>query len=533
MKKLYSGIAFLGSPEVLSIERRCFSACTLAASVISFLVLITALLLSLPLVAISVSLLFFLIFISMYLLSRQEKKLSGLAWLYILVILTYLAIDWFVLGGYTGMALPVTVALSGMLPIIVQQRQLIYGMILLSLFLLLLYSGAIMFPYAIPQHPPTVLHLSDRFIDITALSICFCLLINIVMKTYREQREMLSSLNKMLEEKNNEQAMAIREIESLAAKLDASYQMQQKISNELKVNNDFLDTIFETLPLPIFYKDCKLQIIRVNSAFCEVLDVKKVKKEQILGRKVEDIGREITDVELSISSDEEVLKSGRTQNYETSVKYSDGLFHHVIVNKKRQVDGAGNPVGILGSLTDITERKIREEQIQYLAHHDSLTGLNNRSYFYIELSKKIARARRKGEKLAVFFIDLDGFKQINDRLGHHAGDFTLKTVGARLRDTSRDYDTVCRLGGDEFGIILDDVSTALEVESVVGKILASLREEIVYNKEKCFLSGSIGIAFFPDNGSTREDLIKAADEAMYNAKAKGKNQYVISAQVSS
>jgi len=458
------------------------------------------------------------------------RLILGFVWLYILMILVALAIDWFALGGYTGMTLPVTVALTGMLPILLQPRQLIYGMVLMSCFLLLLYSSSMMFPDAIPQHAPTVQHLSDRFIDIAALSIGFGMLVNIAMKAFREQQEKLSMLNTMLEAKNKEQVKAIQEIESLAAKLDASNQEQQKVSAELKMNNDFLDTLFEILPLPVFYKDRNRQLRRVNSAFCEAFDLTK---EDVIGKKVEEIVQKRTDLELSCSTDNEIFESGRILNYETTMKYSDDLFHHVIVNKNRHVDNNGQTVGLLGSITDITERKIKEEQIRYLAHHDPLTGLNNRAYFYIELSKKIARARRNVEKLAVLFIDLDGFKQINDNLGHHAGDLTLKTIANRLRNTSRNYDTICRLGGDEFGIILDDVSTTFEIESVVDKILASLREEIAYNREKCLVTGSIGIAFFPDNGSSREALIKAADEAMYNAKTRGKNQYFISEQFNS
>lgn len=174
---------------------------------------------------------------------------------------------------------------------------------------------------------------------------------------------------------------------------------------------------------------------------------------------------------------------------------------------------------------DITERKLVERKIKHLAHHDFLTGLPNRSFFLDQLEHDIKLAKRRHQKVAVLFLDLDGFKQINDTLGHEAGDLLLQAVSIRLKKVIRDSDVVARMGGDEFTFVLNDVGTIENAESVAGKVIDILAPEFHLKGQDCRIGGSIGIAIYPDSAENHETLLRQADEAMYFAKRSGKNAY--------
>jgi diguanylate cyclase (GGDEF)-like protein/PAS domain S-box-containing protein len=174
---------------------------------------------------------------------------------------------------------------------------------------------------------------------------------------------------------------------------------------------------------------------------------------------------------------------------------------------------------------NITEKKEREEQIRHLALHDLLTGLPNRFLMRDRLESAIARAERTGELSAVLFIDLDKFKVINDTYGHKAGDYVLKETSQRLLNTVRIVDTVCRIGGDEFLVILNNVVSKESVVEVAERIIAAIGEPYIYEGKKCSLGVSIGIALCPENGKKVDELINNADAAMYTVKNEGRNNY--------
>ena len=174
---------------------------------------------------------------------------------------------------------------------------------------------------------------------------------------------------------------------------------------------------------------------------------------------------------------------------------------------------------------DITKRKRNEERIVYLAHFDAVTNLPNRTLFYDRLEQAIAQAQRYKQKLAILFLDLDGFKQVNDNFGHHVGDGLLKAVAERLNENARSMDTVARVGGDEFVFILNDVVNADNAATVANKVVESLASPFVIQNNICSIGGSIGISIFPDDTDKMETLVKLADDAMYLAKNKGKNNY--------
>ena len=162
---------------------------------------------------------------------------------------------------------------------------------------------------------------------------------------------------------------------------------------------------------------------------------------------------------------------------------------------------------------------------RHLAYHDNLTGLPNRQLFYDRLNHAVAHAKRHGYLLGVFFLDLDGFKQINDSLGHEIGDLLLKEVAQRLQGCVRESDTVARLSGDEFTVILENISRKQDAATIAEKILKKLSEPIVLDGNEPIISTSIGISLFPNDGNDTKTLLKQADTAMYRVKCNEKNHY--------
>ena len=183
----------------------------------------------------------------------------------------------------------------------------------------------------------------------------------------------------------------------------------------------------------------------------------------------------------------------------------------------------------IGIVRDIKERKEAEQKIDYLAHHDFLTGLPNRAYFSEILNHSIALAKRERGHLAVLFLDLDGFKKINDTLGHKAGDLLLQGVAQRLTASVRESDTVARIGGDEFILLLQSVSSPENAAATAQKIIENLAAAFDLNETSGRVGASIGIALYPQHGEQFEELLRRADEAMYQSKQNGKNTYHITA----
>ena len=181
--------------------------------------------------------------------------------------------------------------------------------------------------------------------------------------------------------------------------------------------------------------------------------------------------------------------------------------------------------GMVIVVRDITERTYAEEQIKHLAYHDALTALPNRLLFKDRLTVAISHAQRDKSKLAVLFLDLDRFKVINDSLGHNIGDHLLQSVAARIQSCLRDSDTVARLGGDEFTLLLPSLGAAEDAAVVAQKILDALRYPFHIDGRELFVTTSVGISLFPDDGTDAETLIKNADTAMYQAKEQGRDNY--------
>src|SRR5712691_1830171 len=189
------------------------------------------------------------------------------------------------------------------------------------------------------------------------------------------------------------------------------------------------------------------------------------------------------------------------------------------------VKGLGNGNIIARSIRYSIERKRSEEYINHVANHDSLTNLPTRRLLVDRLTQAVARARRHRQLLAVLFVDLDHFKNINDTLGHTVGDLLLQGVADRLTACTRRSDTVARLGGDEFVVILPDISHTEDVASLAGKIKEELKACFLLGKHELFVSASIGLSVYPNDGEDPEMLLRHADAAMYRAKQRGRNTF--------
>ncbi|HEX3031419.1 MAG TPA: EAL domain-containing protein, partial [Bacillota bacterium] len=184
-------------------------------------------------------------------------------------------------------------------------------------------------------------------------------------------------------------------------------------------------------------------------------------------------------------------------------------------------------VGMVWVLRDITEQKEMVHQLIHQAHHDALTALPNRLLFHERLELELKRAKRKKQVLAVLFLDLDRFKLVNDMMGHAIGDELLKEVTQRLVGCVRESDTIARMGGDEFTLLLPEISSVQDAEIVANKILATMQKPWKYANQEFQVTTSIGIATYPADGTEIETLLKHADIAMYRAKEVGRNNYVI------
>ncbi|MEW7999981.1 MAG: EAL domain-containing protein [Candidatus Thiodiazotropha endolucinida] len=182
-------------------------------------------------------------------------------------------------------------------------------------------------------------------------------------------------------------------------------------------------------------------------------------------------------------------------------------------------------IGTYGVARDISERKQAEELIKYQLYHDLLTNLPNRSLFRDRLNMAMAQSKRSGKKLAIMYLDMDRFKIINDSLGHYVGDELLKMVGQRLRSELREADTLARVGGDEFNLLVPEINDIQDARNLAEKILRLTLEPYIIKNEEIFISFSIGISIYPSDGDTKDSLIKHADIAMYKVKNAGKNGY--------
>lgn len=188
-------------------------------------------------------------------------------------------------------------------------------------------------------------------------------------------------------------------------------------------------------------------------------------------------------------------------------------------------DGKGITRGSVCVFRNITNRKIEEEKISHQAHHDPLSQLPNRALFIDRLTQGLIRAPWNHRNVGVLFLDLDHFKKVNDSFGHKVGDLLLKSVGQRLTECVRDGDTVARLGGNEFTVVLADIARVEDIQNIAKKITRELAKPYFLEGQEILITSSIGISLFPVDGQDAETLLKNTDMAMYRAKEQGRNTF--------
>src|SRR5579863_8089159 len=228
---------------------------------------------------------------------------------------------------------------------------------------------------------------------------------------------------------------------------------------------------------------------------------------------------------------EEAVRNGvAVSGVETEVRRRDGSKFWAAFSVHAVRDRDGKIVCHEGTVEDISSRKAAEEEVLFLAYYDPLTRLPNRRLQRDRLNRALASAKRHQEKVAVLFLDLDGFKIINDSLGHSFGDKLLQQVAGRLQACCREQDTVARVGGDEFLIVVPGVKDSAEIGSLASRVLQGLAEEFVIQDRTLNVGCSMGISIYPDHGHDSETLIKNADAAMYTAKQDGRKSFRVFSQ---
>lgn len=287
--------------------------------------------------------------------------------------------------------------------------------------------------------------------------------------------------------------------------------------NELRLAS----TVFETTSEAIFVTDTKNCIQAINPAFTHVTGYSE---EEVIGRDPGFLSSGRQDASFYHRMWVQLSEKGRWQGEiwnrrKNGDLYAEWLAISAVYNNKEEI------CQYVAVFSDITKRKKAEELIRHQANFDALTNLPNRNLFLDRLGRAMVRAKRNHNQVALMFIDLDRFKSVNDTLGHNVGDLLLQEAAVRLTHSVRETDTVSRLGGDEFTIVLPDLTHGGDVEKIAQKALEQLAEPFHISGHEIFVSGSIGITTFPQDGNEIESLLRNADTAMYRAKEAGRNGY--------
>ena len=307
----------------------------------------------------------------------------------------------------------------------------------------------------------------------------------------------------------------------IAIKQDVTERKQ--IEQALRQAEEKYRAIFEDAVVGIFQITPEGRPLSVNRALAEMhgydspehllAEVSNLARQLFVdpGR-MGDLRRALDENDVVRSAEVEVYRRDRSKKW-------------VLLNLRAVRDADGNIALNEGTVEDITDRKVAEERVQFLAYYDALTGLPNRTLLQDRLSKALASARRRKDKVALLFLDLDRFKIINDSLGHSVGDLFLKEVAERLKTWAREQDTVARVSGDEFLIVLTSVKDIPDAAVAAERLMDTMIAEFAVQGHSLGISCSLGISIFPEHGTEGETLIKNADAAMYCAKDYGRNNF--------
>lgn len=292
---------------------------------------------------------------------------------------------------------------------------------------------------------------------------------------------------------------------------------QKRIEEELRL----AASVFHSSAEGVLVTDADATILSVNPAFSEITGYSET---EAVGRRPSLLRSDRHDAGFYQTMWEALSRAGRWQG-EIWNRRKGGEAYLEWLTINRIDDAAGVPVRYVAVFHDITELRRKDEHIRHLAFHDALTGLPNRSLMQDRLKHAVERARRKGSRLSVTFMDLDRFKAINDGLGHDVGDLLLQEVAARIKGRLRAADTVARLGGDEFVVLMEDLPDSGNCAALAEQIIAELARPMQLRGHTVEVGASMGMAFYPEDGNDAWQLMKHADMAMYAAKEAGRSTY--------
>ncbi len=342
--------------------------------------------------------------------------------------------------------------------------------------------------------------------------------------------ERLRIYTEKLEEKVDERAYEIKlrmkEIEEANLALQNEIAERRKLEKELRESQKFIHSVARSSPQVLFVYDIKNLKVRYmnHDTFQQALTVASEGSgtgffKDILLEEDEEVYQRWID-NLKLAADNEPV------DVEFRIKSPDRgpvwLFSRATVYAR---DEDGTVREIIGTCIDVTGRKVAEERVLYMARHDALTGLPNRLRLQERFAETVASAHINKEKIALLFLDLDRFKWVNDTLGHEIGDLLLKAVADKLRNCMAEKEVLARWGGDEFVILIQDQDIMARSEQLARDVLEALDEPFMINGHELLISGSIGIAIYPDHDISPRNLLRKADLAMYLAKEKGRSNY--------
>ncbi len=312
------------------------------------------------------------------------------------------------------------------------------------------------------------------------------------------------------------QAMLDRKPQLIAIAHDITE--RKRVEQSLRDSAEELRLFADNVPAMTLAFDENLRCLFVNKRYADFFGLSRA---DIVGRHLrETVGEKVYS---EIAGHFAQVLQGHPVTYQRTLKRANGETRYLEARLLPHIGNQGKVLGGFTVMTDITEHKLTEERIQRVAHHDSLTGLPNRLLFNDRLEQAISLAKRDSRQFALLYLDLDRFKPVNDSLGHTAGDDLLQAVAARIRQQVRESDTVARVGGDEFNVILPDIARREEAETVAKKIIAALAApfQLGSRTQRVDIGASIGIALYPTDARDADALVKAADAAMYSAKQVG------------
>lgn len=338
--------------------------------------------------------------------------------------------------------------------------------------------------------------------------------------------EMISSLDKYIKSEQDFKNSLEEKVRSRTHELSVlndkiQHELEIKIQQEEKL--EIFAKIFSNTIEAIVITDISGNILQVNNAFTKIT---QYSEEEVLGVNASKLRSRRHDNNYYANMWEVILSKqiweGEIWNYKKDGTLYPALISIIpILNKEKEI------VYFVAIQHDITTMKNNEEKLHKQAYYDTLTHLANRSLGYERLEHAIEKAKNKGKKVGILFLDLDKFKDVNDTMGHDAGDALLIEVAQRLKKSCNSSDTVCRLGGDEFLVVLEEVNGYGDVIQVIEKIMHSIVEPVLINGKKINTTTSIGVTFYPDDGLDISQLLKNADIAMYRAKNEGRNTFEI------